>query len=133
MNPDPRYWKLSITSYVRVLALECLAGKGWVRQCDLRAYMIQNISPEDACRYREHVIKVRKWCEPPAPCRRRSPWGGSVLCRWWKRPCGEVYSKRMNLAQLPTVVGTHNVQLTSRCTGVPHALFHLHSRRPRLP
>src|SRR5215831_19035072 len=60
MNPDPRYWKLTITSYVRVLALECLAGKGWVRQCDLRAYMIQNISPEDACRYREHVIKVSK-------------------------------------------------------------------------
>src|SRR5262249_7798067 len=41
--------------------------------------------------------------------------------------------KRMNLAQLPTVVGTHNVQLTSRCTGVPHAPLHLHSRSPRLP
>src|SRR5262249_6602930 len=39
----------------------------------------------------------------------------------------------MNLAQLPTVVGTHNVQLTSRCTGVPHAPLQLHSRSPRLP
>jgi len=51
------------------------------------------------------------------------------------RPIGalrrsELYSKRMNLAQLPTANGTRSVQLDISCAGESHASVHLHSGSP---
>src|SRR5260370_29791606 len=42
-----------------------------------------------------------------------------------------LYSKRMNLAQLPIAVAVHKVQLVASCTGCHYAPLHLYFRRPR--
>jgi hypothetical protein len=53
---------------------------------------------------------------------------------WWGWPPKrrELYSKRMNLAQLPTVAGIHYVQLDVSCTSVPHVRPYCDLRDPRL-
>src|ERR1700729_1422471 len=67
---------------------------------------------------------------PETPCRRRKP--DSTRFKTNHRR-GQVYSKRMNMAQLSNLGESRTVQLQHSCTGDFHAPVHFYPRSPQRP